>query len=168
MFFLRHKPPDDVCICIWICIYMYWPPFMFRQLRLKFISRQGYGKFLNQGWFQCRHRRSEDWYWYSQKRMYQFLMHPLFINAPRYLPNLIPSFALKFPHSRCYPQDDWIHFRHYFNRRLLLFSFSRILIWWMAIWLSFTNRSDCDIPCSINTALRFSILERHISSLMEA
>jgi len=33
---------------------------------------------------------------------------------------------------------------------------------------SLTSRSPCGMPWSMNTAFRFSILERQISSLMEA
>lgn len=56
----------------------------------------------------------------------------------------------------------------YFNSLRSLLSPSNTFICWMAIWLSLTNRSPCRMPCSMNTALRFSIFERQINSLIEA
>lgn len=38
----------------------------------------------------------------------------------------------------------------------------------MAVLFSFTNRSDCGMPSLMNTAFKFSIFERQISSLMLA
>ena len=46
------------------------------------------------------------------------------------------------------------YFSNFLSR---LMSLSKTHIWWMAIWFNLTSRSPCDMPCSINTAFRFSI-----------
>ena len=58
---------------------------------------------------------------------------------------------------------------YYFNNCLFsLSAFSNIHIWWMAIWLSLISLSHCGIPCSMNRAFRFSMLDKQISSLTVA
>ena len=55
----------------------------------------------------------------------------------------------------------------YFNSFLFPAS-SSTCICWMAMRLSRTSRSDCGRPSLMNTALRFSMFERQMSSLMVA
>ena len=67
------------------------------------------------------------------------------------------------PANRCRILDDVIICLIYFNSLRSLSLFSNMLIWWIAIWLSLIKRSGCDMPCSMNTAFRFSMFDKHIS-----
>ena len=54
------------------------------------------------------------------------------------------------------------------NNSFLLFVSSSTCICWIAILFSFTSRSLCGMPSLMSTAFIFSMLERHISSLIVA